>query len=367
MGNNKKKHNNKIKASGGKPSSSNNKASASSKDDAASTNRPKNHLIMDATSPYTFTYTQYGSKKSITVNQTPNEDTWPGGALWDIGVLMAKLLVSINCPTYSVSIPRLIAPGIWGPPTTWKDKRILELGCGVGLTGLVAASLGARCVLLTDLEVVVNKVTLPNVELVVGSGSGGISSASGSGGGAGGKKKGAKGINVAALPLCWGNEDDENAAKKVLDEMAPPQKLDSLVSAKKKGGKKKVQQQQQHPSSPNDQQKQENNSIAASSLREGIPDILLIGDVAYQHKPGAPSHFDVLLSTILNITDEHTVVMFGTRMRMAASNDLLDMFYLHFEEIVTPPIEAHEVDDLFSSEALGRKHNITIHIFRRKK
>ena len=46
----------------------------------------------------------------------------------------------------------------------WKDTTVLELGCGTGLTGLVAASLGAKVTLLTDLQVVVENVTRLNVE-----------------------------------------------------------------------------------------------------------------------------------------------------------------------------------------------------------
>ena len=56
-----------------------------------------------------------------------------------------------------------------------------------------------------------------------------------------------------------------------------------------------------------------------------------------------------------------------TTMRMPASADLLDMFRSHFDELVDPPIEAHEVDPkAFGIEVLGRKHNISIHIMRRK-
>ena len=89
-------------------------------------------------------------------------------------------------------------------------------------------------------------------------------------------------------------------------------------------------------------------------------------DVAYQHKPGAPSHFDILISTLLKFaTTRETLVMFGTRMRMPASSDLLDMFREHFDEIIDP-VEAHEIDHSFHSDALGRKSLITLHCFKRK-
>ena len=95
-----------------------------------------------------------------------NKDTWPGGgALWDIGVLLVKVIVMVNnsIPCSSVAarnelhVNRLEELGLW--PKSWKDRHILELGCDVGLTDLVAASLGAKLSLLTDREVVVNNVT----------------------------------------------------------------------------------------------------------------------------------------------------------------------------------------------------------------
>jgi len=57
--------------------------------------------------------------------------------------------------------------------------------------------------------------------------------------------------------------------------------------------------------------------------------------------------------------------MFGTRMRMPASADLLDMFRVFFDEMIEP-VEAHEIDDRFNSAHLGKKSMITIHIFKRK-
>ena len=133
-------------------------------------NKPRNHIVTDALSLYTFSYKQYGETKNIIVNQTPDDGTWPDGALWDIGVWIAKVLVMINNPPPSgagskkeLYVSRLKTPGLW--PKSWKECNILELGCGVGLTGLVGASLGAKLSLLTDLEVVVSKVTKHNAEL----------------------------------------------------------------------------------------------------------------------------------------------------------------------------------------------------------
>ena len=184
-------------------------------------NKPRNHLVKDATSPYTFSYKQYGQRKSITVNQTPDEDTWPGGALWDIGALLARALVMVNTPRPSSSgkneafVPRLRSPGIW--PTSWKDCTILELGCGVGLTGLVGAQLGAKLTLLTDLDVVVDKVTRPNVDL--------------------NKKEFGMGQKVVALPLCWGKEEDEEECRTILQSVQAKKTKGSTKRKQKKKGK----------------------------------------------------------------------------------------------------------------------------------
>ena len=42
----------------------------------ASINRPKNHLIVDATKPYCFSFLKYGREKKVTVDQTAEEATW---------------------------------------------------------------------------------------------------------------------------------------------------------------------------------------------------------------------------------------------------------------------------------------------------
>jgi predicted nicotinamide N-methyase len=276
-------------------------------------------------------------QKQITINQTPKEDTWPGGALWDIGVLLAEVLVMVNKPPpppsadgkKEMNVSRLRTPGIW--PTSWKESSILELGCGVGLTGLVGAQLGARVTLLTDLDVVIEKVAQPNIEI--------------------NKKEFGKSQNVVAIPLCWGNEDDEAACRQILDRLA--------TKSSKRGPRRKVRKKGKT-------QSQGTPFAQESSPKSTDPSIILIGDVAYQHKPGAPSHFDILMSTLLKFcTTRDTVVMFGTRMRMPASADLLDMFRNDFDEIIEP-VQAHEIDDRFLSSSLGRDSMITVHIFKRK-
>lgn len=47
---------------------------------------------------------------------------------------------------------------------------------------------------------------------------------------------------------------------------------------------------------------------------------------------------------------------------MPASADLLDMFLEHMEEVVSPPIQAHEIDPTFNKV----KHQITVHILRKR-
>ncbi len=320
------------------------KASSSSQP-SPSSNAPRNHIIKDAQEPYTFVYRQYGQTRKITVAQTAEEETWPGGALWDIGVLLAKVLVMVNTPPPSSSssgtttgknelyVPRIRTTGIW-PTKSWKECCILELGCGVGLTGLVAASLGSKLTLLTDLDVVVNRVTIRNVEL--------------------NKHAFGMGQKVIAVPLCWGDEENEECCKNLIVENLGEKSGRGRPKRKVKKGKGKSSTVQG------------NDTSASSQEQSADPDIILIGDVAYQHKPGAPSHFDILLSTLLKFaTKPSTTVVFGTRMRMPASMDLLEMFREHFDEVVSP-VEAQELDTAFHKNSLGRNSMITIHFFKRK-
>lgn len=290
------------------------------------TNRPRNHLITDATEPFVFKFSRYGVSTTITVYQTPEEDVWPGGALWDLGVILAQVLVNLtggatlSSNNKATPVPSRLLQAI--PNFAWKDMRVLELGCGVGLTGLVAAALGAKVTILTDLQIVVEKVVQRNVDCNTLPGPNKI---------CGYRTTRSRG-RVVALPLCWGNVHDENETKAAFEQLAPMQ-----ASMRRKSPK---------------------------GRREGIPDLILIGDVAYQHRPGAPSHFDALQSTLLKCMDDETLVLFGTRMRMPASADLLAMFRQHMVELVIPPIEAHELNSSFAENVLGRKHNMTIHVLK---
>jgi len=214
-----------------------------------------------------------------------------------------------------------------------KDLTVLELGCGVGLTGIVAAAvLGTQLSILTDLNVVVEKVTEQNVELnstpsVTGSGKNNPYRMT---------KAGKRG-RIMAMPLCWGNKQDEDAVYECFRKYTKP----PAKSQRKQKGKNKEPRK----------------------LDIGHPDLIIIGDVAYQHYPGAPSHFDILLSTVLRFLGPTTLVVFGTRMRMPASADLLDMFLEHMEEVTSPPIKADEIDPTFNKF----KHQITIHVLRKRK
>ena len=258
---------------------------ASSTEESTTPNRPRNFFVRDATKPFDFSFMQYGKPVSITVHQTAEDETWPGGALWDIGVILSSFFVELagfqSTTKEKTKIPSRMLQAI---PST-KDLSVLELGCGVGLTGIVAAAvLGTQLTVLTDLEVVVEKVTEPNVEL------NSTHSAKSNGGQSPYRltKAGKRG-RIMAMPLCWGNERDEDA---VLECFRKLTKYPSKSQRKKKGKDK-------HP----------------NNLGIGQPDMIIIGDVAYQHYPGAPSHFDVLLSTVLRFMGPNTIVVFGTRMR----------------------------------------------------
>jgi predicted nicotinamide N-methyase len=321
-------------------------SSASSSSSAAAgggseENRPRNFLVTDATKSFHFSFFQYGKPVRITVDQTPDEDVWPGGALWDIGVLLSHFLVALAGFQPSTDGKETIEPPIrlLSVIPSVKDLTVLELGCGVGLTGIVAAAvLGTQLTIVTDLDVVVEKVTKPNCVLNTTT--------------LAATKlqqqqkpyrltKAGKRGRIMALPLCWGNTADEDIV---------------LESFRKWTNK-------QEKSRTTKQQRKDGSLLSPSNPRDsGQPDLLIIGDVAYQHRPGAPSHFDALLSTVLRFLGPHTYVIFGTRMRMPASADLLDMLHEHMEEVTTHPIRADDIDPIFSKY----KHQITIHVMKKR-
>ena len=259
----------------------------SAEEESSGPNQPRNFLVRDATKPFDFSFMQYGKPVSILVNQSSQDETWPGGALWDTGVILSTLFVelagfqSTKKEKSKIKIPTRMIQAI----PNIKDLTVLELGCGVGLTGIVAAAaLGTKLSVLTDLNVVIEKVSAPNVEL----------NSTASTVGNGGHKpyrltKAGKRGRIMAMPLCWGNTHDEDA---VLECFRKWTKNPAKSQRKKKGKNKQPQ-----------------------NMDMGLPDLIVIGDVAYQQYPGAPSHFDALLSTVLRLLGPNTIVVFGTRMR----------------------------------------------------
>lgn len=296
-------------------------------------NKPRNLLVTDATHTFTFSFLgRFSKHQQLTVFQRPDEDTWPGGALWDLGVLMACVIVGISGGTsitttmigsdrktkskvYPICLPDRIKSCVdW---KTWlsEPRIILELGCGVGLTGLVAAaSIGANLTVLTDLNVVVEKVTTLNVmnNTIASPGT-----------------PRTRTINkgkVITVPLCWGNEEDEGGVSALMESW----------SGNVRHSHRKAK-----------------DSLVTDLTK---PDLVLIGDVAYQHGPGAPCHFEALVSTLRKFVGPQTLVIFGTRIRMPASHDLLYMMQQHLDEIVSP-LKADEIEPSFSQ----LKHNMSIH------
>jgi hypothetical protein len=61
------------------------------------------------------------------------------------------------------------------------------------------------------------------------------------------------------------------------------------------------------------------------------------------------------------MAEKDTIVMFGLRLRIPASQDLLDTF-LETMEPVQPPISAEELEPALANV----KHNMTFHFLRRR-
>lgn len=310
----------------------------------AGTNKPRNLLVTDANTPFTFSYSgRYHNHTSLTVHQTADEETWPGGALWDLGVLLAQVMVAVASAGVANTTITMVTGNDERPKSMMRTIQlpnrlhlamqshaldlsrvsiILELGCGVGLTGLVVGTaLRAKLTLLTDLAIVVERVTQPN--LLQNSKAGSFRTI--------GQGK------FAAVPLQWGCSEDERIVRGIIRSF----RSDTTSSTDRRKSK---------PIHTN------------TDLELDLADLVIIGDVAYQHKPGAPSHFDALLSTLLQFSGPNTVLVFGLRIRMPASTDLLDMLLCHFEELVCPPLRADEV----TAEFAKVKHNMSIHFLRRK-
>lgn len=80
-------------------------------------------------------YRILGNSQLIRIKERPNQSDATAFTVWDGGILLADYLQA--CPEQV------------------RGKRVLELGAGLGLSGLTAAAVGATCVLLTDLADVI--------------------------------------------------------------------------------------------------------------------------------------------------------------------------------------------------------------------
>lgn len=307
-------------------------------------NKPRNFFITEATKPVQFEFTgRYRIHHAVRVQQTADDETWPGGALWDAGWCLTQFIAAAALGTNTTGGPVTTHTSTYTSPskvewkrtaTTQLPKRvmealsihpisecsvILELGCGVGLTGLVAAAaLQAKTTILTDLDVVIRNVTLPNVLLNTEVES---------------KKSARRIINkgkgeVIAMPLCWGDTEDAKRLRAFLDGLGQTER--------------NINKQTHKP-------------------RSAMPSLVLIGDVAYQHTPGAPSHFEALVSTLKTFVDHNTIVIFATRVRMPASIDLLELLLEHYYEVVQPSLSAEEIEyNVFGNV----KHNLSLHFLK---
>lgn len=378
-------------------------------------NRPRNVLLTqaDPREPVVcqFQHSVGALKYALTIHQTPNEETWPGGALWDCGLLLAQLLLAVagidSWTTVHTVLPEdeqhPAGPKKTQTRTTtqlatrlqtwflqqqqssdaaiWKHQiepvllhrphlTVIELGCGVGLTGLVAAiALGAVTTILTDLTAVVDQVTVPNVlhnttpTTTTSHTDKGRRKASPSNSNnlpihyscrsiqhfkGGGK--------VVAMPFCWGNAEEGARVLQVLKQLQPQSSQMNATTSTKTKSKKGTKNPLATINNNDDDDE------TASSNAMVYPDLILLGDVAYQHKPGAPSHFDILVESLKQLmaaTSKSQLLLFGTRLRMPASSDLLMMLQQHFRPLLQHPIPAQVLDPALQ----GVKHNMTIHIF----
>lgn len=245
-------------------------------------NQPRNLLVTDATQPFALSFKgRYGLTTTIEVHQTPDEETWPGGALWDLGVLLAEVMIALalkapvevtttvttndgrrSSARKTIQPPKRLVDTLQGD--SFVDRAlhkpcILELGAGVGLTGIVAASaMNASLALLTDLAVVVEGVTRGNVErnATVTRGSRMLTMQKGQ-------------VKIAAVPLCWGCTKDENAVRDMIEELDTPCRSAPVSRRKKKGSRL-------------------TNAVESAQHFHvsGMPSLVIIGDVAYQHSLG---------------------------------------------------------------------------------
>ena len=394
-------HGNKKKPSNNKSSSDKKAAPHDTKtppNSEDSVNRPRNMMVTDATTPLHMSWTgRYRIHQSITVQQTADPETWPGGAVWDLGWCLAQLMIGIaadaaaggssstihsttthgnKSTTRTMQLPLRVTQSLREHfPRLFTSSHqetllILELGCGVGLTGLVSAAAfahQAKAVVLTDLPVVIEKVTQPNVLLNTTVEKhktlpGGSNHSHNKVGGAATThprlviNKGK--CQVVATPLCWGNAEDEQAVAALL------QSLDTSTSQKQHRQISQRGPQKSKQSTAGETLETSRSAAAPTPHPVGTPHVILIGDVAYQHTPGAPSHFDALVSTLQRfLVSDQTLVIFGTRIRMPASVDLTDLLLQSLVSVVEPPLSANELE---SSAFAAASNTMSIYFLRKQ-
>jgi len=295
-----------------------------------------------AMDPFAITLTVNTVSMPLTVHQTNKEESWPGGALWDPGVVLVKLFQkSFGSVAIANEHPTIQA---LSSLILLRDTTVVELGCGVGLTGIALGALGAKHVLVTDMPVVIDAVTRANVkrnELHYSTKANNNTHSS----------------SVVALPLLWG---DAASTREQVDE------LFSTLAAKNDGG---------------------------------VVNLVLAADIAYACA-GAFSHFDPFMATLLGVWDRsdanrelaergkekgggakkkkkgkkrepetskgggggETIFIYCHRRRMAASEDLLHLIYQEFEDVLEP-IGAESID---GKMFYGGKRTISVHILKRR-
>ena len=369
--------------------------------DSSTTNRPRNFYVTDANHPFKYSFQgRFGVHQSIQVHQTAADASWPGGALWDLGVLLSHTILGLAgltqatttttvdsndsatttfkskhlaisfrtdtlCPTLSSSQP----PSWISDILLNEHSMVVELGCGVGLTGLVMAAVARpSLLLLTDLAVVIDHVTYDNLqknskELKTSqrkrANKTPQATSSTSSSSEPSQQHNFRLIGQTpclATPLCWGDEQDLQRVQDILTQHRKQQHKSTTTSSSTKKKKKQQPHDKKSSTTPSAHQQQ-------STAPDGTADVILLGDVAYQHAPGAPSHFEALVETVVALCHPHTILVFGTRVRMPASHDLLWLLQQHMEALVDPPLAADEVDPSFRNV----KHNMHIHFLRLKK